>query len=99
MKAFVRAAEQEGTIPVAVYFPGREELEGSISYVERFLHDTGIGYADPTSCLREVNPEERYMPGGHYAPAGSAAVAKCLLPVIQEALRQAAVGPKTAPPG
>jgi hypothetical protein len=99
MKAFVRAAEQEGTIPVAVYFPGRAELDGSISYVERVLHDAGMGYADPTSCLREVNPEDRYMPGGHYAPAGSAAVAKCLLPVIQEALGQAAVGQEIAPPG
>jgi len=38
-----------------------------------------------------VDPDDRFMSGGHYAPAGNAAVARCLLPVVQEALSQAAV--------
>jgi hypothetical protein len=95
LKSFVRIAAQEGTISVAVYFPGRGELEGTSSGADRILRDAGIEYVDPTPCLLEVNPADRFMPGGHYAPAGNAAVAKCLGPVVQEALRQAAVGQET----
>lgn len=94
LKSFVQTAAREGTVPMAVYFPGRTELGRSSSpptVVKRVLHDVGMGYADPTPCLLEVNPADRYMPGGHYAPAGNAAVAKCLLPVVQEALRKATV--------
>jgi hypothetical protein len=96
IKAFVRAAAQDGTIPVTVYFPEKGELETSRLHGERVLHDARIGYVDPTPCLLEVNPADRYMSGGHYAPAAGAAVAKCLLPVIQDALRQAGVGQETA---
>lgn len=95
MTSYVRAAALEGTIPLVVYLPGRWELERSSSsptVAERVLHEAGIGYIDPTSCLLEVDPADRYMPGGHYTPTGNAAVAKCLFPVIQEALAQAAVG-------
>ncbi len=92
MKAFVRDAEREGTVPIAVYFPAAGELEGlHLHEAKRVLHDAGIRYADPTSCLLEVNSADRYMPGGHYAPAGNAAVAKCLLPFVQEVLREATV--------
>jgi hypothetical protein len=98
LKSFVQTAAQEGTIPVAVYFPGRMELRRSSeppTVVKRILHDIGMGYVNPSPCLLKVNPADRFMPGGHYTPAGNAAVAKCLGPVIQEALRQAAVGKET----
>lgn len=101
LKAFVRAALREGTIPVAVYFPGKGDLRRPSSpptVVQRVLREAGMGYVDPTPCLRKVNPEDRYMPGGHYAPAGNAAVARCLLPVVQGALSQAAARQELAVP-
>jgi hypothetical protein len=98
LKSFTQNAMQQGAIPVAVYFYGRTEL-GRASpippIVKRALHDAGIGYVDPAPCLLEVNPADRFMRGGHYTSAGNAAVVKCLGPVVQEALRQPAVGQKT----
>jgi len=91
LKAFVRDTEREGTIPVVVFFPGRGELEKMSSNAEMVLYDAGIEYVDTTPCLQEVDPDDRFMPGGHYSPAGNAAVAKCLLPVVQEKLRKATV--------
>ncbi len=96
LKSFVQTAAQEGTMPVAVYFPGREELGRTNSYADRVLRAAGIESVDPTPCLLEVKTADRFMQGGHYAPAGNAAVAKCLGPVIQEALRQAAAGQEAA---
>jgi hypothetical protein len=99
LKRFVKSAAEEGTIPVMVYFPGRMELRRSNSppaFVKSTLQDLSMGYVDPTPCLLQLNPRDRFMPGGHYTPAGNAAVAKCLSPAVQQALRQAAFGQQTA---
>jgi hypothetical protein len=88
LKAFVRSAEQAGAIPIVVYFPGRQELEkpsSSLPRGRRVLQQAGIPYTDPTPCLLEVNPADRSLVH-HYSPQGNAAVAKCLLPVVHEAL-------------
>lgn len=94
LKSFLQTAAQDGTIPVAVYLPGRKELRKQRlpRLVNRVLQDVGMAYVDPTPCLLEVNSADRFMPGGHYAPAGNAAVAKCLEPVVQEALRRVPAG-------
>ena len=92
-KAFVRTAEQAGTIPLVVYFPTKLELENPSAPLpigKRALQQAGIAYTDPTSCLREVNPADRFMPSGrHYSPQGNAAVANCLLSVVRQALAEA----------
>jgi hypothetical protein len=90
LKAFVRSAEQAGTIPLVVYLPTKHELENPSAPMltgRRALQEAGLAYTDPTSCLLEVNPAYRFMPSGpHYSPQGNAAVAKCLLNVVRQAL-------------
>jgi hypothetical protein len=92
LKEFVRSAEQGGTTPLVMYFPGRQELEEPSSFVPRtkqVLQQAGIAYTDPTSCLLEVNRADRFFPGGHYTPHGNAAVAHCIVHVVRQALAQA----------
>jgi hypothetical protein len=98
LKAFVRSAEQAGTIPIVVYFPWKTDLERAnrgepnLSLAKQVLHQVGIAYTDPTSCLLEVNSGDRFLPeGGHYTPQGHAAVAKCLGNVVRQSLPQASV--------
>jgi hypothetical protein len=90
LKTFVRSAVQAGTIPLLVYFPMKEELETPSTPLPRgkqVLQQGGIAYTDLTSCLLVMNPADRFVPSGrHYSPQGNAAVAKCLLPVVRQAL-------------
>jgi hypothetical protein len=101
LKAFVWLAAQEETVPIVAYFPGRMELKpGSpLSSVQGVLQEAGIAYTDLTSCLLEVDPADRFMPHGHYAPQAHAAVARCMLPIVYEALREAAVRQVTTTAG
>ncbi len=93
LKAFVRSAGQAGTIPLVVYFPTKRELETPSSPLptgKQALQQAGIAYTDPTPCLLEVSPADRFVPSGrHYSPQGNAAVANCLRKVVNEALTQA----------
>jgi hypothetical protein len=93
LKAFVRSAEQAGTIPIVVYFPTKIELENPSAPLfsgKRALQQAGLAYTDTTSCLLAVNPADRFVPSGrHYSPHGNAAVANCLLNVVRQALAQA----------
>lgn len=94
LKAFVRSAEQAGSIPIVVYFPWKEELDrgdlgipsSPLPSGKQVLQQAGIAYTDLTSCLLKVNSAERFIPDGHYTPQGHAAVANCLLNVVNEAL-------------
>jgi hypothetical protein len=92
LKAFVRSAEQAGIIPLLVYFPMKAELENpseSLPIGKGALQQAGLAYTDTTSCLLEVDPPDRFVQSGrHYSPQGNAAVAKCLLNVVREALAQ-----------
>jgi hypothetical protein len=92
LKAFVQSAEQAGTIPLVVYFPEKPEFEEPsppLTRGKRALQRAGITYTDPTPCLLEVNPADRFVPSGrHYSPQGNAAIAKCLLNVVRQALAE-----------
>jgi hypothetical protein len=92
LKAFVRSAEQAGTIPLLVYFPTKKELEnpsGPLPIGKRALQLASLAYTDTTSCLLEVNQADRFVPSGrHYSPHGNAAVANCLLDVVRQELAQ-----------
>ena len=93
LQAFVTLATQEGTIPLVVYLPVESELNrlSRQPLAKQVLERAGIAYVDPTSCLLEVNPSGRFAPlNGHYASQGNLAIAKCLLPVVYQALREAA---------
>lgn len=89
VKAFVKSATEAGSIPLVVYLPVEGELNrpSSLPAAKRVLEEAGVTYVDPTSCLLKVNPSDRFTRhNGHYASQGNAAIAKCLLPVIQHAV-------------
>ena len=91
IKAFVKSATQDGTIPLVVYLPVQGEIDrrpSRLSHGRQALEREGVAYVDPTSCLLEVNPSDRFTRhnGGHYSSQGNAAIAKCLLPVIHQAV-------------
>jgi hypothetical protein len=52
------------------------------------LEQAGITYVDPTPCLLEVDPADRFV-GGHYSPQGNTAVAKCVYKAVKQVLTQA----------
>ncbi|MEO6554342.1 MAG: hypothetical protein ABIO96_07330 [Nitrospiraceae bacterium] len=95
LKAFVRSAEQAATAPVVVYHPKRAFAVGPslpLPLGKRVLQEAGLAYTEPTSCLLELDPADWFIPGGHYTPQGNAAVAKCLLNVVRQALAQTSDG-------
>jgi hypothetical protein len=100
LNAFVTSATQDGSIPLVVYLPVQGELKAPSkrSSAQRVLERAGIAYVDPTSCLLEVHPSNRFTRhNGHYASQGNAAIAKCLIPAIRQAvkgLHVLAAGPK-----
>ena len=51
------------------------------------LEDNGIDHINLTSCLEHVPASERFSEHGHYSPAGNAAIAQCLYPVVLEKLK------------
>ncbi|GKS62953.1 hypothetical protein YTPLAS72_02570 [Nitrospira sp.] len=93
LREFVTLATQVGTIPLVVYLPVENELNRLSRHPlpKQVLERAGIAYVDPTSCLLEVNPSDRFAPiNGHYSSQGNLAIAKCLLPVVYQVLRDAA---------
>lgn len=91
LRLFVRSVKQVGSIPLIVYFPKREDFNQPDSYLplgKRMMQEVGLPYLDPMSCLLEVTPSLRFERGGHYTPQGNAAVAKCLVDAVREALEK-----------
>jgi hypothetical protein len=91
LKTFVRSVKQAGSIPHVLFFPGRSALKEPSSHLplgKRVLEEAGVAYIDPTPCLLEVDPADRFLEG-HYSPQGNAAVAKCVYKAVKESLAQA----------
>jgi hypothetical protein len=89
LKAFAQSVARSGAILIVVYFPKEMELAGpssSLSQSKQILQEANIAYTDLTPCLLELNPPDRFLPGGHYSPQGNAAVANCLRTVVHDAL-------------
>jgi len=42
--------------------------------------------------LLELPPADWFIPQGHYTPQGNAAVAKCLVNIVRQALTQSKTG-------
>jgi hypothetical protein len=93
LKTFIASAERTGSAPIIVYHPKRalDPLSDS-SLSRRVLREAGVAYVEPTSCLLELHPEHWFIPGGHYSPHGNAAVAKCLVNIVRQALTQSKAG-------
>jgi hypothetical protein len=91
LKAFVRSVEQEGSIPLVVFFPTGTDLtkaEAANSLGRQVLKRAGIDYVDPTRCLLEVDSVDRFRPLLHYTAKGNAAVAKCVHEAVNAILAQ-----------
>lgn len=94
LKEFVRSAVQAGAIPLIVYLPSRGEwgeASETTPLAKQVLQEAGVAYLDPSPCLAQLVPADRYLVT-HYSPQGNAAVAKCLVDPVREALGQAAGG-------
>lgn len=88
VKAFVQSVVESGAVPMVVYFL-REELSKPqllSSLGKQVLQHAGVPYSDVTPCLLELEPQARFAQGGHYSPAGNAAVTKCLMNDVREAV-------------
>ena len=88
LKKFAKTVEQDGAIPLVVYFPTEKELGSSKSTQplgKRVLQEAGMAYVDPTSCLLFVDPAERIRER-HYTPQSNAAVANCITNAVEASL-------------
>ena len=96
VKAFTRLAMEDGSIPLVVYFPNKEELEKASSprtIGKRVLERAEIAYIDLTSCLLKLDADDRFGPlSRHYSSRGNAAVAECLVNDVRQALAKTSVG-------
>ena len=87
IKRFIRFAEAD-SIPLIVWLPEEGSVEGKELRQligKRMLEQTGIPYIDPTACLLEVAPADRFV-GGHYSPQGNNAVANCIYRAVKGVL-------------
>ena len=107
LKQFIRTAEDNGVVPLLVFFPSSLELklvsDGLETSAQRTLKALGVPVLDTTPCLLEVGSiKDVYLPGDpHYSALGNAAVAKCVGTALQPILarletRKAANGPVAA---
>jgi hypothetical protein len=90
LRSFVRSVDQSGAILIVVYFPQTQELDrpnSSLPIGKRVLDEANIDYIDMTPCLLRLKPGDRVVPSGaHYSSQGNAAIANCLLPVVNQAM-------------
>ena len=93
LKAFVASADQIGAAPIVLYHPKRA-FESNSSLSKRVLQEAGVSYTEPTPCLQKLDASEWFFtpPAGvHYTPRGNAAVAKCLVDTVRQALAQSSL--------
>lgn len=91
LRTFIRSAEQAGSTPLVVWFPGRNALQkpnARLSLGQRMLEQAGIPYIDPSPCLLELDPADRFL-DSHYSPQGNTAVANCVYQAVRKALSPA----------
>jgi hypothetical protein len=86
--AFARQAKADGTVPLIVYFPSRNDfthqpLPGKDA-VLALLRRSGVQYLDLTACIAAIGVTKAFRDGSqHYSMDGNAAVTRCLLPAVR----------------
>jgi hypothetical protein len=88
---FINMSKADGAVPILIHLPSRVDFsDGNSMYRDttlRTLTRAGLKYIDLKGCVEAVGVNEAFVPGRpHYSPAGNAAVARCLLPVVRHAL-------------
>jgi hypothetical protein len=89
LRSFIRISNSEGTSPVVVYLPDKndyQEPERKETISLRILRTSGIEHLDLVSCLDTVPPRDRFIGVGHYSRPSSIAIARCLRPVVVKKL-------------
>ena len=89
LRSFVEDVSKSGSRPLVVYLPFPYDYPPHPIYRMqgvRILEDNGIDHINLTSCLERVPASERFAEHGHYSPAGNAAIAQCLYPVVLKKL-------------
>jgi len=90
LRSFVEDVSKSGSRPLVVYLPYPYDYPPHPIYRMagvRILEDNGIDHINLTSCLERVPASERFAEHLHYSPAGNAAIAQCLYPVVLEKLK------------
>ncbi len=89
LQSFVRSATEAGSTPILIYFPSKADFANPsiLPIGRRVLQEAGLPFLDPTPCLLDVNPADRFLVD-HYSAAGNAAVAKCLHQSLHTLLEQ-----------
>jgi hypothetical protein len=88
---FIGMTRADGAVPIIIYLPARVDFSDGASMNRdatlKTLKRAGVKYVDMKACVAAVGVNEAFVPGRpHYSPAGNAAVARCLLPVVRHAL-------------
>jgi len=92
VQRLVHEVVKDGAFPLVVYLPYKGELwsedsqNKELSLSVRMLRSAGIGYVDPSVCLREGGISDAYMEGGHYSPKANTQIARCLEPTVRQIL-------------
>ena len=90
LRDFVRLVRADGSIPLVLYMPGRNDYLAwakdptHIPIITReILRQEGIDFTDLTPCLGAVPEAERFVPEKrHYSPRSSVAIAGCLRELV-----------------
>lgn len=90
IQAFIRSATESGSLPILIYFPSKADFShpSILPIGKQMLQEVGLPFLDPTPCLLELNPADRFLVD-HYSPAGNIAVAKCLYQSLKDRLGEA----------
>jgi len=94
IRDFVRLVRADGSIPLVLYMPGRNDYlpsaqdPKSLPVVTReVLHQVGVEFTDLTPCVGAIPEAERFIPEKrHYSPRTSAAIASCLKDLVSSRL-------------
>jgi hypothetical protein len=94
VRDFVQLARADGSIPLVLYLPGKNEFlpwaadpRNLPSVTREILRGTGVEYADLTPCVASVPEPERFAPDStHYSPRTNAAIAVCLRDLLSARL-------------
>ncbi|MBI5672638.1 MAG: hypothetical protein HZC50_05125 [Nitrospirae bacterium] len=89
LRTFVDTVQEEGSIPIVVFFPSKQELQRpqSTSPVGiQVAQAAGVAYLDSTPCFSAIPLSDLYMPENHYTLRGNAALATCVAAVLNKEL-------------
>jgi hypothetical protein len=92
---FMESARAAGTVPLVVYFPSRGDFAGLDRGLKTRVIDSlateGVHVTNITECVRERAAAGLFVASGvHYSGDGNRAVARCLQPLIEQALLESA---------